>query len=248
MQLSERLKMVAGFVTPGLVVADIGTDHGYVPIELVQKGIVKKAYAMDINKGPIERAKEHIKQENLSGYIETRLSNGLAALKCGEAESIIIAGMGGELTVKILEAGRDVLASVKEIILSPHSEIELVRKYLIHQGYEIVKEDMVLDAGKYYTVMKAERTEKTVQELKNQYRNPAYYLYGLKLIQEGNPVLIDFLCQKEKKYQMILEEITKKAGNHGKERIEELTKDIEYMRETMVECKGGKNDEGIYTK
>lgn len=239
MQLSDRLRTVADFVTPGRTLADIGTDHGYVPIELVRTGVVPRAYAMDINKGPIERAKEHIAQEHLSEQIETRLSDGLAALKKDEAESIIIAGMGGELTVKILKEGKEILDSIKELILSPHSEICMVREYLVENGYEIIKEDMVYDAGKYYTVMKAEKTEKGVEDLKAIYNRPIYYLYGYHLIREKNPVLKSFLEYKEKQSRKILEEVRKNAGTQAKNRIDEITKDIEYMKETIEEISYG---------
>ncbi len=107
-KLSKRLERIASFVQPGSRVADIGTDHGYVPIWLVQKGVCPSALAMDVRKGPLERAEEHVEEVGLSGKIELRLSDGLAKLKAGEADTVVIAGMGGKLTCRILEQGRHV--------------------------------------------------------------------------------------------------------------------------------------------
>lgn len=93
-------------VTAGYTLCDVGTDHGYVPIALVQGNIIPKAIAVDINKGPLERANEHIRANGLTEQITTRLSNGLEAIHDGEVDSIVIAGMGGELVIHILTAGR----------------------------------------------------------------------------------------------------------------------------------------------
>ena len=108
MQISKRLRTVASFVTEGNSIADIGTDHAYVPIFLAKEGKITKALAMDIKKGPLERAKTHIQKQGLSDMIEVRLSDGLSAFQKGEAETIIISGMGGALIQKILEEGKEV--------------------------------------------------------------------------------------------------------------------------------------------
>ncbi len=106
MELSNRLETIASFVTEGYVVADIGTDHGYIPIYLTSNGNCPRAYAMDVNKGPLSRAQEHISQYGLDAYIETRLSDGLEALKPGEGDTLVIAGMGGPLVEKIVLTGQ----------------------------------------------------------------------------------------------------------------------------------------------
>ena len=144
MELSKRLRMNASFVTPGNRLADVGTDHGYIPIALCLKGVIPSALAMDVNPGQ--------------------------ALCPGEADSVLIAGMGGALTVKILEAGEKVLASVKELILQPQSEIDKVRSYLLTHGYVIAGEKMVYEDGKYYPAMRAVHGEMPLwQEVELQY-------------------------------------------------------------------------------
>ena len=133
-KLSKRMKAAASMVTTGNVLADIGTDHGYVPIALVQRGRIPSAIAMDINKGPLEKAREHIVMCNLQDKIETRLSDGTKALTVGEADSILIAGMGGELVLHILREGEAVCHSAKELVLQPQSELEKVRRLLKECG------------------------------------------------------------------------------------------------------------------
>ena len=117
MQLSKRLSAVAEFVTPGGCLVDVGTDHGYVPIALLEQKKISSAIAMDVNRGPLERAREHIAQYNMGDYIATRLSDGLHALQAGEGDSLLIAGMGGGLTVRILSEGEPLLSGFGELIL-----------------------------------------------------------------------------------------------------------------------------------
>ncbi|MCC8138317.1 MAG: class I SAM-dependent methyltransferase [Clostridiales bacterium] len=160
MKLSKRLLAVAAMVTPGSVLADIGTDHAYIPIYLVENNLVPRAFAMDVNRGPLARAAEHIHGHGLDDRIETRLSDGLAALQPGEARSIVIAGMGGALTVRILRSGRRLFREEQgvcapELILQPQSEVPQVRAYLEEAGFSVVREDMVMEEGKYYPMMKA---------------------------------------------------------------------------------------------
>ena len=124
MQLSKRLSAVAEFVTPGGCLVDVGTDHGYVPIALLEQKKISSAIAMDVNRGPLERAREHITQYNMGDYIETRLSDGLHALRAGEGDSLLIAGMGGGLTIRILSEGEPLLSGFRELILEPQSDID----------------------------------------------------------------------------------------------------------------------------
>ena len=139
MQLSQRLSSVASMVTAGNCLADVGTDHGYVPIYLYERNIIPHAIAMDVNKGPLERATLHIAESGMKEAIETRLSDGLAALKPGEADSVVIAGMGGPLIIRILSTYPEVTDSLKELILQPQSEIPEVRMWLYEHGYEIIE-------------------------------------------------------------------------------------------------------------
>lgn len=148
---------MAGLVPKGAAACDIGCDHGFVAIYLVEKKISPRVIAMDINKGPLLRAKEHIGSMSLSTYIDIRLSDGLEKLETGEAECMIAAGMGGRLIVKIMSDYPEKLQSLRYLVLQPQSELSLVRRFLREQGFVIRREDMVLEDGKFYPMMLAER-------------------------------------------------------------------------------------------
>jgi len=127
MDISKRLQKVAALVSYPTV-ADIGTDHGYVPIYLHKMGKVKKALACDVRKGPLEKAKENILLFQAQDDIETRLGSGLVPINPGEVETGVIAGMGGMLTVRILKDSPEVVASLKELILAPQHDVDEVRR------------------------------------------------------------------------------------------------------------------------
>ncbi len=155
-QLSKRLQSVADLVENCETMADVGTDHGYIPVYLVFNQKVNKAIAMDVNPGPLKRAKEHIFQYGFQKSIETRLSDGCFALEPGEADVIVIAGMGGALMQRIMEEGEAVAQTAQRLVLQPQSEIGSFRRFLFAHGYGIVAEDMVLEDGKYYPIIAAQ--------------------------------------------------------------------------------------------
>lgn len=155
MLLSDRMRAVAGLVQPCKSIADIGCDHGYIAMELVRSKTCRHVIAMDINSGPLDRAKQNIVAYNMQDYIKTRLSDGVSALQMGEAEGIICAGMGGRLILSILEQGKELIGNMKQVILQPQSELAEVRNYLRKKGYLIDKEDLVYEDGKYYPMMRA---------------------------------------------------------------------------------------------
>lgn len=155
MLLSDRMRAVAELVQPCKSIADIGCDHGYIAMELVRSKTCRHVIAMDINSGPLDRAKQNIVAYNMQDYIKTRLSDGVSALQMGEAEGIICAGMGGRLILSILEQGKELIGNMKQVILQPQSELAEVRNYLRKKGYLIDKEDLVYEDGKYYPMMRA---------------------------------------------------------------------------------------------
>ncbi|WP_408071780.1 class I SAM-dependent methyltransferase [Butyrivibrio sp. JL13D10] len=157
--LSKRLGAVAGLVKSSACVCDIGTDHGFVPIYLINSNVCEHAIAMDINKGPLERAEEHIREYGLEGRIETRLSNGMEKLEKGDATTIICAGMGGLLMKRILEDGCPREKGVERMILQPQSDLRLFREYLRIQRFFIEDEAEIFEDGKYYVAMSVRVSE-----------------------------------------------------------------------------------------
>ena len=132
--LSNRMQALTDMVTPGTVITDVGCDHGFVSVYLVQKGISPRVIAMDVRSGPLEHAREHIREYGLEDRIETRLSDGLHSLKTGEAAGMICAGMGGPLMEKILTEGREQAKEFRELILQPQSEIPHFRTFLMEEA------------------------------------------------------------------------------------------------------------------
>lgn len=226
MELSKRLQAVADLVTPGLKVADIGTDHGYIPIWLMEHKKASFAVAMDINKGPLEKARENIRLHGLTSYIETRLSDGMKNLKAGEAESVVIAGMGGGLVIKILEDVKGKSLGIREWILQPQSEIQKVRTYLRESGYCIVAEDMVLDEGKFYPMMKVIKGEPELY-------SEAELCYGKILLKNRNKILEEFLKKELDIKTEIRNRLQNSDGENISRRKAELTKEIEVIREAL---------------
>ena len=224
MKLSKRLQTIADFVKKNSVVADIGTDHAHIPIYLIENNIIDKAYACDINKGPLVKAKENIENFGVSENIVLRLSNGLDKMSNKEADTIIIAGMGGELIIDILERGKSFFNKKNTFILSPHTKTDEVRDYLLRKGFEIIKEDMCIDEGKFYTVMEGRYTENKLMY------SEAELLYGKFLIENKHPVLLEFLKKEEEKYISILSNI-----RLNEDRKKELRHRLDIIKETMNE-------------
>lgn len=224
MRLSKRLEAVALFVPQGSRVADVGTDHGYVPIWLVEQGIAEYAIAMDVRKGPLLRATEHIARHKLEDRIETRLSDGLLQLRPGEADTVIIAGMGGELMLRIVRDGIHVWDSVSRFILSPQSELEIFRRGLEELGFAIAEEAMLREEGKYYTIMVAMRGMM-------HYEHGFQYRYGDCLIRQKSPVLIEYLEREKHKLHQILERLAAQNTEGAKLRYQEVEEELCQVKE-----------------
>ncbi|MDD3253859.1 MAG: class I SAM-dependent methyltransferase [Lachnospiraceae bacterium] len=225
MKLSKRLETIVSMVPETAkngCVADVGTDHGFVPIRLIELGKAARALAMDVRKGPLERAREHIMQYGMEDRIESRLSDGLQALQPGEAQTVVIAGMGGELMLRILRDGAQVREQVEHWILSPQSELSLFRHGLEELGLAIVRETMVEEDGKYYTIME-------VRPGAMHYEQEYAYRYGACLIAAHSPVLKEFLEKEMRQYQAILEKLDGQDGEGARVRHEELKEEWKQM-------------------
>ena len=220
MELSKRLQAVADLVSDGMVVADVGTDHGYIPIYLIETKKSPKAFAMDVNKGPLLRAKEHIAEHGLISSIETRLSDGVRALKKGECECVVVAGMGGALTIKIMEEGKDIFRDLKEFVLQPQSELQKVRAYLYQNAYSIVEENMVLDDGKFYPMFR-------VINGQSQEYHAIELCYGKLLLEQKNAVLKTFLQKEKAVKELILSNLEQSFGEHIETRRKEIQEELE---------------------
>ncbi len=205
LQLSKRLLAVADLAGNAEVLADVGTDHGYIPVYLLSSGKIQKAVAMDINLGPLRRAKQNINQYGMEGKIETRRSDGLSSLLPGEADTIVIAGMGGKLMMRILSQGEQAARTAKKLVLQPQSELYAFRSFLLERGYGIVAEDMVYEDGKYYSMMAVEYSIDADGYCRQPESTEISLKYGPLLIRQRHPVLHQYLQYQKKQKEKILE-------------------------------------------
>ena len=155
--ISKRLELVASFVPQGAILLDVGSDHAYLPIELVERGQIKNAIAGEVVEGPYQSAVKNVEAHGLKEKIQVRLANGLAAFEEADQVSVItIAGMGGRLIARILEEGLDKLANVERLILQPNNREDDLRIWLQGNGFQIVAESILEEAGKFYEILVVE--------------------------------------------------------------------------------------------
>ena len=245
--LSERLRAVASMVTPGSRVCDVGCDHGFVSIWLVEQNVSPRVLAMDVRVGPLGAAGRHVAQRGLESLIETRLSDGLHNYEIGEADSLICAGMGGRLMMHILGDAKAKTDSFTELILQPQSEIRQFRTWLREQGLRITDEKMVEEDGKFYPMMRAvpeagclgvEDAEESRRSGEPGWQKPAadaersgiqgmervelcklYDRYGGFLLQRGDSTLLAFLQKEERVYTEILDRLQGQGLDCDKRRM-----------------------------
>ncbi len=165
-RLSERLSVVASFVEREAVVADIGSDHAYLPTYLVKKGIVRKAIAGEVVAGPYESALRNVQKEGVANAVTVRLADGLSAIEEQDGvDTVTIAGMGGPLIASILENGKDRLHTVKRIIAQPNIHAKSIREWAVANGWELRQERILKEDKKIYEVLVLERGIATYDEL-----------------------------------------------------------------------------------
>ena len=207
MKLTDRLLKIADLVTKGKKIADIGTDHGYIPVYLLNKGHVDFAILADVNKGPLENARSEVRHNNLTDKVDLRLGSGIEVLNENEVDEVIIAGMGGIL--------------ISELILQPMQAQDELRKYLLNNGYEILDEVLVKEDFRIYEIIVAKYTSKnTVVD------DEIYYEVGKKLIENKDPLLNEFIDKKIFMYNSILKKLEGKTGEEIEKKIKISTEKI----------------------
>lgn len=154
MKLTNRLQTIASMVKDVTRIADIGTDHGYLPVALVECHSIKKAIASDINPGPLKNAMDTIAQHGMQGVIETRLGGGLEPYQENEVEAYVIAGMGGLLIAHILERSDHLARQAAYLILQPMQKQADLRLWLCQNKYDIIEEKIAIEGNKTYEIIK----------------------------------------------------------------------------------------------
>lgn len=224
-RLSPRLQMNVNMVEKTHVAADVGCDHAYAAIWLYINKIADRVLAMDINDGPIRRAKENVEKFGLSDYIDVIKSDGIKELKPNDANCLMIAGMGGILMIKILSDNRRAVDTCSQLVLQPQSDIAKVRAYLRDNGFMIDREDMIIDEGKFYTSIHAIHKTDFIQGY-NMHEDEVLDLFGEYLLRRANPILKKQLIHLLNTFT----EQKKKANDAGAKVLEEK---ISIIREGM---------------
>jgi len=220
MKFTQRLKKIAEYIPKDSKVADIGTDHGFIPGYLIENKIATYVVASDLNEASLNKAVKEVEKRNLQSLIDTRLGDGLHVLLPGEVDVVVIAGMGGILITKILEEGKDIAKTIKKFLLQPMRDSAYLREYLIENGYKICDEELVKEKQKYYEIIVAEHGRQKV-------KNDIYYEIGEKLIQKRHPLLKEFLQYKIDKMKQIIDKLPK--CNKKRKQLEEKVKKFEVL-------------------
>lgn len=231
MILSDRLKTIADFVKKGSIVADIGTDHGYIPIYLVENEIAKKVIAADISRDSLQKSIDSVRYLNLEDRIDNRLGDGLELIRPFEIDTLIIAGMGGVLIRDILEANRSVTDSVLRFILQGNTATAELREYLRDNDFVIVDEKLVKEKNQFYEIIVAERG-KTFQEDRD------FFDIGKKLIEKKDSLLEEYLNHKIDYDRSILDSIRYLDGDRVLEKKDYLSRRINFYKEVLNKIEG----------
>lgn len=230
--LTPRLEMVASLVPHDTIVADIGTDHAYLPVYLCHHDICASAIAADVAEGPLSAAKAHVRAEGLTERIDCRLSDGLAAIQKGEVQGAVFCGMGGPLIERLLDASPDVVDSLEYLIVQPQSDVAAVRQYFYERDWHITKERIVMDRNRLYEIILAEPGKEAMPE------------FGLLAVGPDNwkrrdaliPALIENLIEKDR---LIYEGLQKSHGDVS-ERLDAIRRHMNRLEELLCQYHSAK--------
>lgn len=226
MMLSDRLKTIADFVPLNSIVGDIGTDHGYLPVYLIEKGISKKVIASDISKNSLEKIIQLVKLKGLEDKIDIRLGDGLEVFKPFEVDTLVIAGMGGLLIRDILDENKKIADSIVNFILQPNTASKELREYLYENSFEIVDEKLVKEAGKFYEIIFAKRGKDYVED-------DIYLEFGKRLFLNKDPLLKEYIQHKIAMVESIIGELIATDSQKSRERYFELKEKIRSYKEVL---------------
>ncbi|ONN43942.1 tRNA (adenine(22)-N(1))-methyltransferase [Enterococcus mundtii] len=226
-ELSKRLETVGRFVPEAARLADIGSDHAYLPVALMLKGKIDFAIAGEVVKGPFESAKRQVMKNGLSERIEVRLANGLEAIeKDDQISAITIAGMGGSLIRDILESGRQNqrLSGEERLILQPNIGEKTLRTWLKENNYQIIAEEIIEENKKIYEIIVAEKKEQPIDYSEKE------LIFGPFLLEEKNAAFSAKWQRELKQREVILEQL-KNASEQN--RYETIQQEVEWIKEVL---------------
>lgn len=230
--ISKRLRYIIDITDNFNVIADIGTDHGYVAVGLLQEKKTHKVISSDISSNSLQKAIDYVKSNYLEDKIDTRVGSGLSVLQADEADAIIIAGMGGVLISKILEDDYDNKFSKKSptLILQPVQQASNLRYYLYENNFDIIDEHYIDDMGKYYHIMIAKKyTQKSKNYMSLQKNKDVFLEYGILNISKKNQLIKNTLQSQIEKNKTLLKKL--KDNNVSDEYIQKIVVYLKQLEE-----------------
>lgn len=231
-KLSQRLQAIADMVPVGAKVADIGTDHGFLPCYLAQSGKAEQVIACDVNAQPLALAQKNIADYNVADKVSTRLGDGLAVIKPGEVDVVTIAGMGGALMIDILDASPLVVDRLKRIVLQPNVGAEAVRIWAEKNRWQIVAEELVKENDIFSVIIVLE------QGRSDRFMSAVELYLGPKLLADHHPLLGLYISEEWEKTQHILEQLSKSDSEESRKKEKQLRQKWEDIN-GVIKCKLG---------
>ncbi|MFZ5634328.1 MAG: tRNA (adenine(22)-N(1))-methyltransferase [Bacillota bacterium] len=232
MELSSRLAAIANLIPPGARVADIGTDHAMLPVNLVKTGRSPRVIATEMNEKPYRTACRQAMSVEAGGRVEVRKGDGLEAIRPGEVDVIVIAGMGANNILGILNRSRGVLAGISRLVLQPMSNPGALRRWLAQNGWRLADEELVKEDGKFYVIIAAEPGE-------DHWQDQFLLEIGPKLVDKCSPVLIEYLEKIKGDYQRVLNGLAGSRSEQAMEKAIEITSRLNRLREVICRCRQG---------
>lgn len=225
--LSKRLQTVSEHVEPGSRLADIGSDHAYLPVYLAANQIISYGVVGEVARGPLANATSEIQRAGLAEILHPRLADGLAAIKDGDdIDAITIAGMGGILITHILETGKQKLTGKEKLILQPNVGANVVRQWLMDNRYQLSAEQILEEEGHIYEILTAKKVAAPVSYTEKQLR------FGPYLLAEKTPAFVAKWTSERSQLQRIIDNM-KLATSPDQEKIERIERDIQMINEVI---------------
>lgn len=226
MKLGDRLESLAVLAKRTDVIADVGLDHGFLTIELINRGLCNKVIGTDLNRGPIENARKNIVMAGLSNQVTLICSDGLKAVPPGQANAAIIAGMGGELIMRILEDSMETVKQMDYLIIQPQSVQDEVRMWIEKNGFAIDHEILSEDNGKFY---------EAIRIVKGDWHPPKAHCYETGVFLSENKELFQrFAAHRIKSYSFALEQMKKSSGDKVEEQRIKMQTRIDHFKEALL--------------
>ncbi|HHW01560.1 MAG TPA: SAM-dependent methyltransferase [Thermoanaerobacterales bacterium] len=224
--LNDRLLLIAGMIPRGHAVADIGTDHAYLPIYLVQEGISTRVIATEITRGPLKRAIINVKKAGLENFIEMRHGPGLKPLSPGEVRTAVIAGMGGETIAGIIKDSRPVADSLELMLLQPMRNQPELRRQLFSMGFKIIEEDVAIEDSRYYEIMAVQRqTPGSIDDID--------ITVGPVLRKKRTPVVLRYIEHKIAVLEGLVQPLRAINTASGQKALEKYERELKMWKEVL---------------